>query len=251
MGHIGPDRCWRHVNLRYAWADSKEPQIFKQTCCKFCTTCQASSRGETLKGPIEAILIPPAPMTSVVIDLFKMPMVIYEGSQFNTIGVCVDRHSGWLVAVPCLEKGLTGAKLAKEMLKYQWRPFGVPSVISSDQGSHFVSTWWQTLCSLLGIRQAFSQAYHHQANGRVERAGQQIMEVLRKFHVDEKINWVEALPQTLDRIHDVMGESGLSPNEIQFGRQRPLPAIPYSPPKECEDAQHFFQRMQNIDEKVS
>jgi hypothetical protein len=111
-------------------------------------------------------------MTSIAIDLFKMPHVLYEGVEYNTMAVCVDRHSGWIVAVPCLDKGLTGSKLAKEMLKFQWRPFGIPSIISSDQGSQFVSSWWQNLCSLLGIRQAFLQAYHHQANGRVERAGQ-------------------------------------------------------------------------------
>ena len=107
------------------------------------------------------------------------------------MAICVDRHSGWIVAIPCMDKGLTGAKLAKEMLKTHWRPFGVPTVISSDQGSHFVSTWWQNLCALMGIRQAFSQAYHHQANGRAERAGQQVMEILRKLHADEKTTWVQ------------------------------------------------------------
>ena len=126
-----------------------------------------------------------------------MPNIQYEGNFFDTIAVCVDRHSGWIVAIPCLAKGLTGAKLAKEMVKHQWRPFGIPSIISSDQGSHFTSTWFQNLCSLLGIRQAYSQAYHHQANGRVERAGQQIMEILRKLHADEKVNWVEALPRVV------------------------------------------------------
>jgi hypothetical protein len=251
LGHVGAERTWKHMMLRYAWANEKSAQNFNQNCYKNCVTCQASSRGETLKGPIESTPIPPAPMASVAIDLFKMPWVSYEGKEYDTMAVCVDRHSGWLVAIPCLNKGLTGAKLAKEMVKTQWRPFGIPSIISSDQGSHFVSTWWQNLCALLGIRQAFSQAYHHQANGRVERAGQQVMEILRKLNADTKINWVEALPQVLDRIHDVKGETGYSPYEILFGRVRPLAGIPYTPPKECEDAQQFFKRMEFIDKKVS
>jgi len=131
------------------------------------------------------------------------------------------------MAIPCLAKGLTGAKLAKEVVKHQWRPSGIPSIISSDQGSHFTSAWWRNMCELLGIRLAYAQAYHHQANGRVKRAGQQVMEVLRKLQVEEKINWVEALPQVIDRIHDVKGDSGLSPCEIFFGRPRPLAEIPY------------------------
>jgi len=138
------------------------------------------------------------------------------------MAVCVDRHSGWVVAIPTLDKGLTGAKLAKMMVRHHWRPFGIPGIISSDQGSHFVSTWWTTMCSLLGIRQAYSQAYHHQANGRVERAGQQLLELLRKLSAESRVNWVEALPQVVDRLHDVKGEGGLSPYEILFGRERPM-----------------------------
>jgi len=65
------------------------------------------------------------------------------------------------------------------------------------------------------------------------------------------MNWVEALPQVLDRIHDVPGESGLSPYQILFGRERPLAGIPYSPPRECEDACQFFKRMEEIDRQVA
>jgi hypothetical protein len=167
------------------------------------------------------------------------------------MAVCVDRHSGWIVAVPGLKKGLTGAQVAQDMLKFMWRPFGIPSLITSDQGSHFVNSWWDTMCAKLGIRQAFSQAYHHQANGRAEMAGQQVMEKLRKLNTEGRINWVESLPHMLDRYHDVPGESGLSPYQILFGRERSIGDIPYVPPRECEDAQNFFDRMSEIDEKVA
>jgi hypothetical protein len=179
-------------------------------------------------------------MSSVALDLFHMPPVKFGGGEYDIMAVCVDRMSGWIVAIPARNKGLTGAIVAKLMLKYQWRPFGIPSLITSDQGAHFANEWWKTMCAKLGIRQAFSQAYHHQANGRAEMAGQQIEEKLRKMQAQDKINWVEALPTVLDRIHDIPGETGLSPYQILFGRERPMAAIPYTPPKECEDAQHFF-----------
>ncbi len=53
------------------------------------------------------------------------------------------------------------------------------------------------MCAKLGVRQGFSQAYHHQANGRVEMAGQQINEKLRKIQAQDEIPWVEALPAVL------------------------------------------------------
>ncbi len=164
-------------------------------------------------------------------DLFHLPSVKWEGETLDTLIVCVDRHSGWIVAIPSLNKRLTGEKVAKAMVKNQWRPFGVPSLILSDQGSQFVGSWWKTLCALLGIRHAVSQAYHHRANGRAERAGQQLFERLKRIQIEAKICWVEAMPQVLDRLHDTPGEGGLSPYQILFGRERPLAAIPYTPRK--------------------
>ena len=155
--------------------------------------------------------------------------------------VCVGRHSGWIVAIPETYNGLTGMKVAKEMLKVQWRPFGIPTRITSDQGSHFVNNWWKTMCAMLGINHIYTQPYHHQANGRAERAGQKIMKILRKLHADGTINWVEALPRVIDKIHDTPGETGLSPYEILFGRERFMADVPYKPPKDSEDAQDFLE----------
>ena len=55
----------------------------------------------------------------------------------------------------------------------------------------------------------------------------------------------------MDRIHDLKGQPGLSPYEILFGRPRPLANLPYQPIKECEDANQFFARMQEIDTRVA
>ena len=107
------------------------------------------------------------------------------------------------------------------------------------------------MCARLGIHQALSQAYNHRANGRAEVAGQQLREMLRKMHISEGINWVEALPIALDRTHDVKGVTGLSPYEILFGRQRPLANAPYYPLRECEDATTFMNHMDEIDRRVA
>ena len=64
---------------------------------------------------------------------------------------------------------------------------------------------------VLGIRQAFSQAYRSQANGRAERAGRQIMEWLAKLQGEGEVGWVEALPVMLRQYHDAAGESGYCP----------------------------------------
>ena len=167
------------------------------------------------------------------------------------MALCVCRHSGWIVAVPCLMKGLTGAKVAQMMLEHQWRPFGIPSIITSDRGAQFVALWWKHMCARLGIHHICSPPYHHQANGRSERAGQQVLEVLRKLYNETRISWVEALPRALDCIHDMKGPVGYSPYEILFGRERPLSGLPYPAPRYAEDAQEFFTRMEKLDREIA
>ena len=250
-GHASGKRLWEHMLLQVNWADERLAKRHTNLVTKQCETCQACQRPVRKTGVVEFTPIPPKTMVSVAIDLFRMPHVTWEGNAYDTAAVCVDRHSGWIVAIPCLNKGLTGAKVAKSMLQHQWRPFGIPSVITSDQGSHFIGAWWQNMCAYLGIRHATSIAYHHQANGRAEVAGQTLREVLRKIINEGKMNWVEALPMTLDKIHDMKNDTGLSPYQILFGRERPLANVPYQPSRECEDAKQFFDRMKEIDEKVS
>ena len=111
-----------------------------------------------------------------------------------------------MVARPSTKLGLTAKKAATLMLEGSWDTFGVPTQINSDMGAQFVGQWWRTLCARLGIRQAYSQAHRPQANGRAKRAGQQIIELLKKLNVEQNVIWVEALPRVLVQYHDVVGE---------------------------------------------
>ena len=65
------------------------------------------------------------------------------------------------------------------------------------------------------------------------------------------MNWVEALSRILRLHNDTIGECGLSPYQNLFGRDRNEAGIPYQPPRECENASHFFQRMSQVDKKVA
>ena len=137
------------------------------------------------------------------------------------------------------------------MMDDGWNVFGVPHIVTSDQGPQFAGMWWKTMCRRLGIRQAFSQAHRPQSNGRAERAGQQIMKILRKMNVGEGINWVGALPHALRLYHDCPGPTGWSPYEIVFGRERSLADFPRRGAAQCEEAADFFNRMQAMDTKIA
>ena len=159
-------------------------------------------------------------MESVAIDIFAMPEVTLDGQIYNQFALCVDRLSGWMVAIPCSTPGWTADKIAKEMHKF-WELFGIPSVISSDKGPHFISGWWEALCSAHGVRKAYAQPYHHRASGKVESTGNRLREKIKKLLTDVEeplVCWVELLPKAVRFLHDTPGPSGLTPYEIVTGR---------------------------------
>ena len=106
------------------------------------------------------------------------------------------------------------------------------------------------MCTI-GVRQAFSHAHRPQGNGKAEVAGRSIITLLRKLRVGEGANWVEALPRVLRLQHDMVGETGLSPYEIVFGRERNLPGIPFRNPRWSEEASAYLERMRLMDEHIS
>ena len=86
-------------------------------------------------------------MVHVALDLFSIAPTTYQGKSYDSILVCVDRLSGWTIAVPCEKRGLT-SKRAAQLILDKWEMFEIPEVITSDQGKHFVGVWWQNLCPL-------------------------------------------------------------------------------------------------------
>ena len=78
-----------------------------------------------------------------------------------------------------------------------------------------------------------------------------MISLLRNFHAEEEINWLEALPRALLYLHDRVGEGGLSPYRILMGRERPLAGIPNTPERECLEAQDYFDQNAEIDQMVA
>ena len=66
-----------------------------------------------------------------------------------------------------------------------------------------------------------------------------------------KMTWVEALPRVLYCYHNTIGETGLSPFQMVFGRDRVEVGLPVQIPRECEDAQTYFDRLAELDKSIA
>ena len=195
-------------NLRAVCAQVKR-------ACAACAQCDPPHRRRY--GKIARFPVPMRIWDSISLDIFSMPEERVEGELFDAIIVCVDRNSGWIIAIPTRKLGLTAEKVAR-LLYQKWLDMGggIPSIITSDRGPQFIGEWFQSMCARLGIRQAFSQAYRAQANGRAERAGRQILDWLSKIRAETKEGWVRSLPIMLRQYHDAVGAAGYSPYELFF-----------------------------------
>jgi transposase InsO family protein len=85
--------------------------------------------------------------------------------------VVVDYVSKWVEALPCRT---ADAIHSKKML------YGVPRIVSSDGGSHFIDqTFWKAL-SEVGVDHWIATPYHPQTCGQAETSNKQIKNTLQK-----------------------------------------------------------------------
>ena len=211
--------------------------------CSVCQACNPDNRN--VKGESQWTPVPDQPMESVAMDVFSMPEVHIGKETFDCVVLCVDRHSGYVVAVPAHKKGLLAKEVAVMMIRHWLTVFDIPRTICSDRGPQFTGGWFKAMCSLMGIRHAKSVAYLSRSNGSAEVAGRQLFEKLRKIHItNPRRNWFEEMWPALKAHHDTPTPGGLSPHQILFGRDPLDRGLPLSGDGMAMDAKEFFARQE-------
>ena len=220
--HPGRDKMQQDLEWRFKFPPGYYALLDKY--CSDCAVCRATkSPNHSTAGNLVYTAIPEAPMRSVAMDVFAMPEVTVDGETYDCVILAVDRHSGYIVAVPGRKSkkkdkkgkhgvGLQAKTVANAMIRHWLTIFDVPAVICSDRGSQFVGTWFKTMCKQPGIRHAKTVAYHSWSNGRAGVAGRQMFEKFRQLHIVEPgRNWYNSLWRVLEACHDLPGPTALSP----------------------------------------
>ena len=109
--------------------------------------------------------------------------------------VAIDYFTKWIEAKPLART--TG----KEVKKFVWDNivyrFGLPKIITTDNGTNFVNDPFKGWCRRLNITQINTAVAHPQANGLVERANRSLMEGIKTRLGRERKGWVDELPNIL------------------------------------------------------
>ena len=236
--HSGRDKMRQDLEWRFKFPPGYYAILDKY--CSHCAVCRATKSPNHSKAgnPVYTAILE-APMWSVAMDVFAMPEVTMEGETYDCVILAVDRHSGYIVAVPGKKSkkkerkdkhgiGLQAKTIANAMIRHWLTIFDFPAVICSDRGSQFVGTWFKTMCKHMRIRHPKTVAYHSRSNGRAEVARRQMFERFRQLHIDEPgRNSYNSLWRVLQAYHHLPGPTGLSPHRILFLWDRVSHTLPW------------------------
>jgi len=89
---------------------------------------------------------------------------------------------------------LTAVQLAELFVLHVFSKHGVPSHVTSDRGSEFVSHFFRGLGKALDMNLHFTSGYHPEGDGQTERANQTLEQYIRSYCNYQQDNWSTLLP---------------------------------------------------------
>ena len=187
--HLGIPRTLALLTRHFWW-----PGIYAQVkeLVTLCDTCQRTKTlRERAPGLLHPLQIPDGRWQSISTDLVIQLPESLKGN--NAIIVSVDRLSKMVHLAPTTTS-VTAHEYAQIMLERVYAHHGMPSDVVSDRDPRFTSDFYKEFCTLLGIRQNMSVAFHPQTDGQTERMNQYVEAILRTYVNPEQNNWDVLLP---------------------------------------------------------
>ena len=165
--------------------------------------------------------MPEGPFKHVVIDYIDLGKKI---RNHRYVLVVVDRFTRWVEA--CSSPGPDSETVITFFTREIMPRFGIPEMVSSDNGTAFVEKTWQKIMQALGIKRRLGCIYHPQSQGLVERANGVLKAKIAKICESSNLNWLDALPIALMHMRSQKNRiTHLTPHEMLTGRMMPTPRI--------------------------
>ncbi|KAF8752238.1 hypothetical protein RHS01_07848 [Rhizoctonia solani] len=135
----------------------------------------------------------------------------------NTILVVIDSFSKFGHFIPTSKK-ITAKGLADLFITHIWKLHGLPVKTVSDWGTTFMGRFLRALYQWLGVKLAFSSAYHPESDGQTERVNQFIEFYLQSYIAANHSNWAAWLPLAEYAYnHAKHAATGRTPFELVYG----------------------------------
>ena len=182
-GHYGVNKTLELIRREYTWPGVRE---FVKDYCKSCTICRRSKAPRHKPyGTLQQLPIPEKPWNSISMDFIEH---LPQSSGFSAILVVVDRLTKQAIFIPTHDT-LDAQELANLFVLHVFSKHGVPSHVTSDRGSEFVSHFFRSLGKALDMRLHFTSGYHPEGDGQTERVNQTLEQYLRIYCNYQQDNW--------------------------------------------------------------
>ena len=237
LGHPGVERSRQTVAEKFVW-----PSL-RQDVTRWARECQHCQRSKVLRHvapPIGDFEVPQKRFQHLNLDLVTMT----PSNGFRYLLTIVDRFSRWPAAIPIKDMS---TETIIDAFAHGWvAHFGIPSSITTDRGSQFLSEVWAQLMNVWGVKTHTTTAYHPEANGMVERLHRRLKEALLATTHDHPEEWYWKLPSVLLSLRTTLKpDLGSSPAELLFGEPIAIPgSLLANPPS--SDEQLLQQQRQTL-----
>jgi len=197
------------------------PHMFKDTQ-DFVSKCDSCQRRGNITKRNE---MPQNPILEVeVFDVWGIDFMGPFPSSFGNkyILVAVDYVSKWVEAIA---SPTNDARVVIKMFKSIIFPrFGVPRVVISDGGSHFINKLLEGLLKKNGVKHKVATPYHPQTSGQVEISNREIKSILEKIVGITRKDWSNKLDDALWAYRTAYKTPlGTTPFNLVYGKACHLP----------------------------
>jgi RNase H-like domain found in reverse transcriptase/Reverse transcriptase (RNA-dependent DNA polymerase)/Integrase zinc binding domain/Chromo (CHRromatin Organisation MOdifier) domain len=187
-GHLGQNKTLAIIRREYTWPEIRK---YVREYCQSCTVCARSKVPRHRPyGTLKQLPIPEKPWNSVSMDFIEQ---LPSSDGFTSILVVVDRLTKQAIFIPTHDT-ITSPQLAQLFIIHVFSKHGVPSNVTCDRGSKFVSHFFRSLGTALDMKLRFTSGYHPEANGQTERVNQTLEQYLRVYCNYQQTNWSQLLP---------------------------------------------------------
>ena len=176
---------------QYAWASAfavKHMGVEAETAQSWCA--RAKTPHHRPYGLLKQLPVLEKPRNSISMDFIEQ---LPNSSGFTAILVIINRLSKQALFIPTHDT-ITSPELVKLFLLHIFSKHGVPTHVTSDQGSEFMSHFFRSLGKALNMCLHFTSNYHPEGDGQTERTNQTLKQYLRVYCNYQQDNWAELLP---------------------------------------------------------